>query len=69
MCLSRIDVCLQPNSNYYDTLCTMLFNRFGYFIVCILTLLLHVSDDIAFIVFFFVKCLPEDGRKRSKHVG
>jgi len=47
----------------------MLFNRFEYFNVCILTLLLHVSDDIAFIVFFLVKCLPEDGWKRLKHVG
>jgi len=47
----------------------MLFNYFKYFNVYILILLLHVSGNTNFIVFFFVKCLPEDGQKGSKHVG
>jgi hypothetical protein len=38
---SAIDFCLQSNNSYYDTHCTMLFNLFNYFSICILTLPLH----------------------------
>jgi hypothetical protein len=42
--LSAIDVCLQSSNNHYDTPCSMLFNLFNHFNICILTLPLHIYD-------------------------
>jgi hypothetical protein len=59
----------QSNSDYYDTLYTVLFNCFEYFYACILTYNYTTMTLIAITVFFFVEYIPEDGQKRPKHVG